>query len=74
MILSELYLQLHDREEGKSSRVLIMSDPVQRASDFRRYAALCPKFAETDNVRARQSRSHEGDGAAFPRVGAEGGS
>jgi len=59
MILSELYLQLHDREEGKSSFVLIMSDPVQRASDFRRYAALCSKFAERMLVPANRDRMME---------------
>jgi hypothetical protein len=59
MILSELYLPFQDYEQGKSSRVQIMSDPVQRASDFRRYAALCSNFADRMSVPANRDRMME---------------
>jgi hypothetical protein len=36
-----------------------MSDAQQKASDFRRYAALCSKFAETMSVRDNRDRMME---------------
>ena len=38
---------------------MIMSETVQKASDFRRYAALCSKFAETMSVRDNRDRMKE---------------
>jgi hypothetical protein len=36
-----------------------MSDPRQKASDFRRYAALCSKFAEQMSLRDNRDRMME---------------
>lgn len=44
---------------AKRNWVVIMSDTVQKASDFRRYAALCSKFAETMSVRDNRDRMRD---------------